>query len=236
LVDAGVFRVGGVLVGSHAFHAVGAQLGVTWPDAAWRTQDVDIATHVKLAVEASEADVPQTLESLQMGFVPVPQLDARQPSSSFRVRGKTLRVDLLTPGTDRDREPIPVPRLRAAAAPIKYLSLVLKEAQPALVTDGVDASLVVVSNPARLALHKLLVSQSRSTMQQVKSGKDLHQAALLIEVLGVDRPQDLEDAAHAFAESGPTVTTRVLRGLAAAERRWPDAEIGAKLVRDVLDA
>ncbi len=234
LVDAGVFQIGGVLVGSHAFHAVGSQLGVAWPDAAWRTQDVDIATHVKLAVEATTADVPHTLESLEMGFIPVPQLDARHPSSSFRVRGKTLRVDLLTPDTDEDRAPIPVPRLKAAAAPIKYLSLVMKEAQPTLVTDGTDAALVVVPAPARLALHKLLVSQSRSTMQQVKSGKDLHQAALLIEVLGADRPQDLEHAALAFAESGPTVMARVVRGLAAAERRWPDAEAGAELVRRAL--
>jgi hypothetical protein len=197
---------------------------------------VDIATHVKLAVETTEADVPQTLESLEMGFVPVPQLDVRQPSTSFRVRGKTLRVDLLTPGTDEDREPIPVPRLRAAAAPIKYLSLAMKEAQPALVTDGVEASLVVVPAPARFALHKLLVSQSRSTMQQVKSSKDLHQAALLIEVLGTDRPQDLEQAAQAFAESGLTVTTRILGGLAVAGRRWPDVEVGAVLVRDVLES
>ncbi len=234
LVDAGVFRAGGVLVGSHAFQAVGNQLGVAWPGAAWRTQDVDIASHVRVAFESSEADVPRTLDSLQMGFVPVPQLDSSQPSSSFRVRGKTLRVDLLTPGSDGDHAPIFIPRLKAAAAPIKHLSLVMREAQPALTTDGTSASLVIVPTPARLALHKLLVSQSRSTMQQVKSGKDLHQAALLIEVLEEDRPDDLRQAAHAFAASGPAVSRRVLRGLQAAQRRWPVCEAGAALVRPIL--
>jgi hypothetical protein len=236
LVDAGVFRAGGVLVGSHAFQVIGNQLGIAWPTAAWRTQDVDIASHLQVAIECSEADVPNTLDSLQMGFVPVPQLDSRQPSTSFRVRGKTLRVDLVTPGNDRDHAPIYIPRLKAAAAPIKYLSLVMHEAQPALTTDGTSASLVVVPTPARFALHKLLVSQSRSTMQQVKSGKDLHQAALLIEVLAEDRPDDLEEAAHAFALSGPAVTRRVLRGLGAAERRWPDCAAAAAIARPFLDA
>lgn len=234
LVDAGVFRGGGVLVGSHAFQVLGNQLGVAWPGAAWRTQDVDIASHMQVAIDCAEADVPKTLESLEMGFVPVPQLDSRQPSTSFRVRGKTLRVDLVTPGSDGDRAPIHIPRLKAAAAPIKYLSLVMHEAQPAMTTDGVSASLVVVPTPARFALHKLLVSQSRSTMQQVKTGKDLHQAALLIEVLGEDRPRDLEETARAFAASGPAVSRRVLRGLEAAQRRWPACAPGAALVRPLL--
>jgi hypothetical protein len=58
-----------------------------------------------------------------MGFVPVPQLDGTQPSTSFKVRGKPLRVDLLTPGSDEADEPVYIPRFRAAAAPIRFLSL-----------------------------------------------------------------------------------------------------------------
>jgi hypothetical protein len=38
-----VFRVGGVLVGSHAFAVIGNSLGVRWQDAIARTEDVDIA-------------------------------------------------------------------------------------------------------------------------------------------------------------------------------------------------
>ncbi|MCA8975100.1 MAG: nucleotidyltransferase domain-containing protein [Planctomycetes bacterium] len=234
LTDAGLFSVGGVLVGSYAFQVLGDALGVEWPGAAWRTQDIDIATQLLVAVPAVEADVPKALESLQMGFVPVPQLDAKQPSTSFRVRGKPLRVDLITPGGERDLEPVFIPRFRAAAAPIKFLSLVMRESQPAAVVDGTTASLVVVPAPARFALHKLLVSQTRSVIQQTKGGKDLHQAALLLEVLAEDRPDDLSTAAGSFAESGPTVTRKVLRGLEAAARRWPDAGPGADIVRSVL--
>ena len=127
LVDAGVFAAGGVLVGSYAFQMLGNLMGVRWPGAAWRTQDVDIAAHLQVAVPAQSADVPRALDSLQMGFVPVPQLDGRQPSTSFRVRGKPLRVDLLTPGSDADVDPVFIPRFDAAAAPIKHLSLVMAE-------------------------------------------------------------------------------------------------------------
>lgn len=234
LADAGLFKAGGVLVGSYAFQVLGNLLGVEWPGAAWRTQDVDIAAQLLVAVPALEADVPKALDALQMGFVPVPQLDAKQPSTSFRVRGKPLRVDLITPGGERDVGPVFIPRFRAAAAPIKFLSLVMRNAQPAAVVDGATASLVVVPSPARFALHKLLVSQTRSVIQQTKGGKDLHQAALLLETLGEDRPDDLLSAAQSFAESGPAVTRKVMRGLQVAVKRWPDGEVGAGIVRAVL--
>jgi len=127
-----------------------------------------------------------------------------------------------------------IPRFRSAAAPIKFLSLVMREAQPAAVVDGTTASLVVVPSPARFALHKLLVSQTRSVIQQTKGGKDLHQAALLLEVLAEDRPDDLTAATASFADSGPAVTRKVLRGLQAAVKRWSDVEPGAGIVRTVL--
>jgi hypothetical protein len=195
---------------------------------------VDIAAHLQLAVPALDADVPKALDSLQMGFVPVPQLDAEQPSTTYRVRGKQLRVDLLTPGSDSDVNPIFIPRLHAVAAPIRFLSLLMRDAQPAVAAEATTATLVVVPTPARFALHKLLVSQTRSVIQQTKGGKDLHQAALLLEALAEDRPEDLEQAATAFAESGPAVTRKVDRGLQAAVKRWPGAAAGGVIVRPLL--
>lgn len=234
LADAGVFRLGGVLVGSYAFALVGNALGVSWPEVAWRTQDVDLASHLQIAAPALEADVPSALESLKRGFVPVPQLDPRHASTSFKVRGKQLRVDLLTPGADGQEDPVFIPRFRAAAAPIKHLSLLIDAAQPTPATHTRGAVLVVVPTPARLALHKLFVSQTRSLMQQTKSGKDLHQAALLLEVLAEDRPDDLEAAAKAFAKCGAAVVTKVQRGLAAAEKRWPETHAGARILRAAM--
>lgn len=101
-------------------------------------------------------------------------------------------------------------------------------------TPTLAIPLVAVPNPARYALHKLLASQARGPAQQAKSGKDLHQAALLLEVLREDRQDDLTNAAARFATSGPTVTTRVLRGVNAVVKRWPDAAPGAEFVRRAL--
>ena len=81
------------------------------------------------------------------GSCPFRSLDSRQPSSSFRVRGKMLQVDLLTPGSERDREPIYIPRFKAAAAPIKHLSLVMQDAQPAVAVEA-GATLIVAPAPA----------------------------------------------------------------------------------------
>lgn len=230
LADAGVFRLGGVLIGSYAFQALGNLLGVKWPAAAWRTQDVDVAAHLRIAVPKLDADVPKTLESLQMGFVPIPQLDPDHPSTSFRVRGQPLRVDLLTPGQGRDESPVYIPRFKAAAQPIPHLSIILHEAQPAVAVDG-GATLVVVPSPARYALHKLFVSQTRSIPQQSKAGKDMHQAALLLEILAEDRPTDLEQAARAVAAAGPTVTSKISRALDVALKRWPNAQPSASIIR-----
>jgi hypothetical protein len=232
--DAGVFAAGGVLVGSYAFLTLGNLLGRVWAGAAWRTHDVDVAAHLRFALPAVEADVPRALDSLKMGFVPVPEFDPRHPSTSFSARGRTIRVDLITPGSEKDTAPIFLPRFKAAAAPIKYLSLVMRDAQPAAAVESNSATLVVVPAPARFALHELLVSQTRSLFQQTKSGKDQHQAALLIECLAEDRPDDLESVAADFAKSGPAVTKKLERALASVQKRWPDATEGVEIVRAAL--
>ena len=69
------------------------------------TQDIDIAaeTSICVALRAAGSDVPAILEGLEMGFLPVPHLDPRKPSTSYKVRGKGLRVDLLTPLRGRGR-------------------------------------------------------------------------------------------------------------------------------------
>ncbi len=234
LGDAGVFAIGGILVGSYAFQIIGSLLGVEWPGAAWRTQDIDIASHLRIAIPNTHADIPKTLESLRMGFIPTPQFDPRHPSTSYRIRGKSLSLDLITPGTDQDVSPIMIPRFNAAAAPIKYLSLLMTDSQPTVAVADSSATLVVVPAPARFALHKLLVSQTRSTIEQTKSGKDLHQAALLLEALTKDRPLDLEDAARSFAKSGPAVTCKVMRGLEIAIERWPGSAASATIIQPIL--
>ncbi len=222
LADAAVFRLGGVLVGTHAFIALGNLLGVRWSGGGMRTDDIDIAGEATLAVAVPSvgADVPKVLESLEMGFFPVPGLSPRHSSTSFKLRGKALRVDLLTPQKGTRTNPIPVSRFRTAAQPLPYLGYLIEQPQPAALVAG-SGILVNVPSPARFALHKLLVACSRPATQQAKSNKDLDQAAQLIEVLSEDRPGDLALAWEALGAQRSSKTTR--SGLQALKRRHPDA-------------
>jgi hypothetical protein len=149
-------------------------------------------------VPQTEADLPKALDALNMGFLPVPGLRPKSPQSSFKVRGQTLRVDLITPAQGaRDGKPVPIPRLNAAAQPLELLDYLLEAPVATPLVNG-GATLVNVPDPARFALHKLIVSGRRPVAEQSKAGKDRQQAVEMIEVLHEDRPGDLTLAAEAL--------------------------------------
>ena len=84
--DAGILNPGlgnAVLVGTHAFNAMGNLLGVRWASQ-MQTQDIDLAgeADIDIAVRSVETSVPNVLDKLDMGFIPVPTLDPRSPSTS----------------------------------------------------------------------------------------------------------------------------------------------------------
>jgi len=233
LADAAVFRLGGILVGTHAFIALGNLLGVRWAGAGVRTEDIDIAgeRHLAIAVPPLTANVPKVLDSLEMGFFPVPGLSPRQPSTSFKVRGRALRVDVLTPQSGSRTGPVPIARFHTAAQPLPYLDYLIEAPQPAALVAG-SGILVNVPSPARFALHKLVVSRARAATQQAKSGKDLDQAAQLIENLAEDRPGDLTLAWEALAKR-TSLSKAAHAGLVALKRRHPEAHaaVQAELAR-----
>jgi hypothetical protein len=225
LGSAGVFRLGGVLVGTHAFMAMGNVLGVRW-QSGLRTEDIDILASpvLEVAIGQVEADLPATLESLNMGFLPVPGLDARRPETSFKVRGKTLRVDLLTPARGkRDGAPVRIPRLKASAQPLEFLDYLLESPVAVPVING-GATMVKVPEPARFALHKLIVSVDRSITMQTKSVKDRQQAGELLDVLLQDRLGDIDIAVESLKRRGQGWRRKLRDGV----NRLPDAFADAK--------
>jgi hypothetical protein len=225
LAAAGVFDAGGVLVGTHAFVVLGNLLGVRWSSGGLRTQDVDVGTARKLdldiAVPDIEADVPAVLDSLAMGFLPVPPLNPKLPSTSFKVRGQALRVDLLCPRRGAEESPVFIPRFNAAAQPLDYLDLLLESPERA-VALGATAAMVNVPSPARFALHKLLIANLRPAAMQAKARKDLAQASALLEVLIEDRPGDLGVAWKAIADRGARFIRAARTGVRALERHNPE--------------
>ena len=226
LAESGLFDAGAVLVGTHAFAVLGNVLGVRWESGSLRTQDVDVAgardadADIDVAVPDVEADVPSVLEGLQMGFLPVPPLDAKQPSTSFKIRGQALRVDLLCPKRGTADQPVLIRRFGAAAQPLAYLDYVLDQPERALFING-GAAMVNVPTPARFAFHKLLVAPLRPAAFQAKSEKDVVQAAQVLEVMVDARPGDLRPAWDALRAAGKNAERAASRGLALLERRRP---------------
>lgn len=197
LADASVFRAGGVLVGTQAFTAIGNMLGVTFEKSSLRTADIDVAhdTSIPLGVQESEVDMLERLRAYDPGFFAVPGIDSREPSTSFKVRGRDLRVDFLTPARGRHPDPKPVylPHLRVAAQPMNGLDYVMEETVDAAVLAG-SGIRVHVPAPARFAFHKLWVAVERPASEAAKSNKDLRQAEQVLDVLLDDRPGDVVSA------------------------------------------
>lgn len=195
LAESGVFRMGGVLIGTQAFIAYGNMLGVRFDQQTLRTQDVDLAQDrgigIALSQETAPVNVEQTLTEARLGFFPVPSLDPRQPSTSFKIRGREMRVDFLTPllGPESTK-PIFLPSLGVSAHPLRFLDFLIEQPAQAVLIAGAGI-LVNLPDPARFAFHKLWISGRRPVSEQTKAVKDLRQAGDLLEVLLEDRPGDL---------------------------------------------
>jgi hypothetical protein len=136
-------------------------------------------------------DVKSTLLECGLGFFEVPALNSKSPSTSFKIRGKEFRVDLLTPlyGPNTSK-PVHLPHFNSYAQPMRFLEYLLDDSQGSVVPfrSGV---LLNVPDPARFAVHKLVVSQRRPVAQQTKARKDIQQASELLSVLLEDRPGDV---------------------------------------------
>ena len=223
LADIGLFRRGGVLVGTQAFRTYGAVLGVRLPATSVRTQDTDVAHSIDVAVAAADEDAPALDAGLAaLGFLAVPGLDPCNASTSYHLRRGELRVDFLTPARRRgEQAPVRIPGLGFAAWPLPFLDYLIEDPVPAI-TFGTGAVLVKIPRPARFALHKLWTAASRPVSEQTKAGKDRTQAATLIEVLADDRPDDLREALAALA-ARPAAKRKVapeLERLGLGDARW----------------
>lgn len=209
LADHGAFRAGGVLIGSHAFVAHGAMLGVRW-SRAFRTDDLDIASDPRVALAVGErADLRDVVEHAIPPLTGIPGFDSKSPSTSFTSRGSELRLDMLTPlvGKPTD-EPVELGALGVHAQPLRFLDYLIEQTAPVALLFG-KGLLVHVPLPARFALHKLLVAAERRPHEANRAKKDRAQASALLTLLASDRPGDLELAWEDLAERGRGWTKRI---------------------------
>ncbi len=197
LSNAGLFRAGAVLVGSHAYGILLNQLGIR--SAGYATEDIDLARRQPLALaEPLSMDFLSLLRTSGIEFVEVPGFRHDDPPTSFKQLGRSqFQVDLLVPAVGQELGVAAVPELGAHATALPWLRYLLGDTQLAAVLAREGSCQVRVPLPERLALHKVLVSRLR-TGRSAKSQKDLDQAAVLLAALAELHPGAVVAAAAAL--------------------------------------
>lgn len=191
-----LFDAGLTLVGSHAYGVLLNTLGIKATP--YQTLDIDLSRRRQLAI--ASVDLTAILEKTGIAFVPVPALDHREPSSSFKERGKSsFRVDLLVPSKTEEVGVVIIPELKTHATSLPYLDYLLEETFTSILVSRHGVVPLRIPDPARFAMHKLIASVLRINMKD-KSNKDLEQACVLIAYLGEHHSGDLENAYHALPE------------------------------------
>lgn len=220
-----LFAAGATLVGSHAFGILLNQMGLRAD--AYATEDSDVARRSEaLAFDALPAKpFIEMLKDSGIHFVEVPQLDVRQPSTSFKQQGKSrFLVDLLVPSPNEEIGLAPVPELQTHATTLAYLAYLLGQTQISTLIASEGVCPVRIPVAERFAIHKMMVSQLR-TNREAKTDKDLYQAAVLIAALGELYPGAIDTAVNDTPVSArkylkkalPLVTARLAEYPRAAE-------------------
>lgn len=203
---AGLFRLRGCLVGTVAYQTYGTVLGYRLPGAAMQTGDIDLAQFhsISVAVDDSIPPVLDVLRSVDNSFKPAPHLNDAAGVTKY-IGADGLRVDFLTPNRGSDQlvgKPARMPSLGGAAAePLRFLDFLIYEPVRTVMLHkgGIP---VLVPDPCRFAVHKMIVAARRSTGSQ-KDLKDLGQANQLAEALRVvGREEELRDMFHEARDRG----------------------------------
>lgn len=212
MAGAGVFRLGGTVVGTHAFRLYEGELGLRYRfDDMAQTGDLDIASFERLSLVLEDHAEPPLQRVLgDFAFEPVPSLAAGQSWRWRQSRGNAL-VEFLTPAFG-DEGLRPLPALGVTAQALHHLNYLIAQPIRAAVAyrSGV---LVQIPRPERYAVHKLIVADRRAGRDRMKAEKDRRQARFLIEALAEDRPDDLRDAYEDALSRGPRWQERIASSL-----------------------
>lgn len=235
LAEYGFFRAGGILVGTHAFLAMGNMLGIRWRDGA-ATLDVDFAhagRNISLALPANlKIDVHGALESLEMGLLPMAQFNGKAGAQYRNPQDPELRLDFVTSMT-RAGKPVGMPELNLVLEPLKFMEYSLAATTQSCIFSNRGACVVNVPVPERYAVHKLIVYGERPVRERVKATKDLLQAASLASYFIENGQTEVFNAAwraalgrgkgwQARAHVGRTALLKLAPDLAD-DRLWGDA-------------
>lgn len=230
LASAGLFRLRGVLVGTVAFQTYAAYLGIRLSMAAILTGDADIAQDYAISGEVSDSMPPivDLLKGIDPSFRALPHISGSPRSNAFR-NNTGYRVEFLT--TNRGSEeyadqPASMPALGGASAePLRYMDFLIRDPVRTILLHGAGVS-VVVPDPSRFAVHKLIVSGKRpdDAGGKAKKDKDLRQAGMLFEALQeTGYGLDLANALREAWDRGPSWRSAITTGVDAVQKPYQPA-------------
>lgn len=203
MAQTGVFRLGGTIVGTNAFRLYECELGIRIRQTdIMQTGDLDIAQFERLSIALGDVvETPLNDGFAALDFAPIPSLNHRSIWRWRQTKSNTM-VEFLTPSFRPEEDIRELPALGVAAQSLHFLNYLIAEPikAAALYRSGV---LVQIPRPEAYAVHKLIVADRRKGPDQLKSRKDRAQAALLIEALAEDRPDELREAYEDARERGP---------------------------------
>lgn len=225
LDEYGYFSAGGVLVGTHAFACYGNMFGVAWGNFQL-TQDIDFAYSGRSLSVALPSDlqvnIHDAITSLEMGFLPSAKLNGMAGGTYVVPESPDFRLDFLTTCGREQTELVHFPNLNLAMVPLKFMEFSLEDLQQTVVLSNDGAVLVNIPNPARFALHKLIVAGERGGAFVSKIRKDLWQAAALLTYMSEHQPRALGEAWLDLMGRGKGWQTRFEAGLKSMQTQLPD--------------
>jgi hypothetical protein len=161
MAKAGVFRLGGTIVGTHAFRCYEGELGARIGfDQSATTDDVDIASFERLSLALADTVEPPLKEVFtELQFEPLPTLESGKTWRWQQSNRQTL-VEFLTPSFEEDEGIRDLPSLGVNAQSLHFLNYLIADPirVPFMYRSGV---LVQVPRPERFAIHKLIVADRR---------------------------------------------------------------------------
>jgi hypothetical protein len=152
-----------------------------------------------------------------MGFLPI-----NEGTRYIKDDEPDFDLDFLTCLHRRSQEPVTMRRLNLTLQPLKFMEFSMEDPVVAVLPASSGPIVVNVPRPERYALAKLVLYMERMEGRNPeKAGKDLMQAASLIDYLSSRLPDMLQDAWSDLLSRGPGWRKRAKQGFDALTQRHP---------------
>ena len=166
------------------------------------------------------------IDSLAMGFTPANSLQGLQGGSWIHPTDPSFRLDFLTTMDRTESTLVHLPAFGAEFQALRYMEFSMQgTVQAAAIARTGKPCLVNIPDPARMAIHKLIVSGLRKGAFAVKANKDIAQAAAIIKFYSERSPGDIRAAYDDALNRGPNWRAALLAGSKRLSRQFPDVKI-----------